>query len=156
MQRRAAMERNHDPAAALRVNPMTTLRPQPNECRFQQQRFGTAAVRRGSLGMNFDRGRQNLAAPRCRALFIGQSLQEQLNCLADIGHSLHDRLSLRLATLQFRAPCITPVLILFDYITLKTAIDSQHCRQVRDLTGFSTAAQFTQWVINAIAANTCD
>jgi hypothetical protein len=40
-------------------------------------------------------------------------------------------------------------------INLKTAVDSQRCRQDRDLYGFSTAAQFTQWVTTAIAANTC-
>jgi GT2 family glycosyltransferase len=37
----------------------------------------------------------------------------------------------------------------------KTAVDPQHGRQVRDLSGVSTAAQFTQWVTTAFAANTC-
>lgn len=36
VQRYTAMERNHDPATALRVDPMTTLGPQPNETSFQQ------------------------------------------------------------------------------------------------------------------------
>src|ERR1017187_2698459 len=43
----------------------------------------------------------------------------------------------------------------FEFI-LKTAVDSRQSRQVRDLSGFPTAAQFTQWVTNAIAATTCD
>jgi hypothetical protein len=38
---------------------------------------------------------------------------------------------------------------------LKTAVDSQLCRQVAGLYRFSTAAQFTQWVTTAISANTC-
>src|ERR1022692_3666230 len=59
--------------------------------------------------LNIDRGGQNLVAQRLRSLLIGRSLQEELNCFADIGQSLLDRLSLRLATLQFRPPCITPV-----------------------------------------------
>jgi len=36
VQRRAAMEWNHDPAATFRINPMTALRPQPNKCGFQE------------------------------------------------------------------------------------------------------------------------
>src|SRR5712692_6533435 len=67
--------------------------------------------------MNFDRGGQNLPAQRCRALFISQGLQEELNCLADIDKSLLDGLALRLASLQFWAPCVVAVLILFDYDT---------------------------------------
>lgn len=43
--------------------------------------------------------------------------QKQLNGFANIGQSLLDRLSLRLAALQFRTPRVTPVLILFDYDT---------------------------------------
>ena len=39
-------------------------------------------------------------------------------------------------------------------LNLETAIDSQHCPQVRDLSRFPTAAQFTKWVTNAIAPNT--
>ena len=37
----------------------------------------------------------------------------------------------------------------------KTAVDSQRCRQLSNLFGFSTAAHLTQWVTNAAAANTC-
>ena len=37
----------------------------------------------------------------------------------------------------------------------KTAVDSRRCRQVRDLSGFSTAAQFTKWVTTAIPSNPC-
>jgi hypothetical protein len=40
-------------------------------------------------------------------------------------------------------------------LNLETAVDSQRRRQVRDQSGFSTAAHFTQWVTNATAANTC-
>src|ERR1022692_4340405 len=43
-----------------------------------------------------------------------------------------------------------------ENMNLKTAVDSRQSRQVRDLSGFPTAAQFTQWVTNAIAATTCD
>jgi hypothetical protein len=39
--------------------------------------------------------------------------------------------------------------------TRKTAVEPQHRRQVRDRSGVSTAAQFTQWVTTAFAANTC-
>jgi hypothetical protein len=45
--------------------------------------------------------------------------------------------------------------ILRNYINRKTAVDPRHGRQVRDLSGVSTAAQFTQWVTTAFAANTC-
>ena len=75
----------------------------------------SAAVRRGSLGMNFDRGGQNLLAQRGRALFISQSLQEEFDCLADIDKCLLDRLALRLAPLQFWAPRVAALLVLFDY-----------------------------------------
>ena len=67
--------------------------------------------------MDFDGGGKNLLAERRRALVIGQGLQEQLNCLTDIGKSLLDGLSLRLASLQFRAPGVTSVLVPFDYDT---------------------------------------
>lgn len=77
----------------------------------------SAAVRRGALGMDFDRGGKNLLAQRRRALFIGQSLQEEFDGLADIGKSLFDRLPLRLAPLQFRAPRVTSVFVLFIYDT---------------------------------------
>lgn len=85
VKRRVAMERNHHPAFALRVDPMTALGPQPNEASFQQH--PSAAVKRGSLAMNFDRGGQNLLAQRRRALFIGQGLQEEFNCLATPGNA---------------------------------------------------------------------
>ncbi len=39
VERRAAMERNHDPSPTLCVDPMTTLGPQPNETRPQQRCF---------------------------------------------------------------------------------------------------------------------
>jgi len=45
----------------------------------------SAAVRRGSLGMNFDGGGENLLAERGRALFIGERFQEQLDGLANVG-----------------------------------------------------------------------
>jgi len=38
---------------------------------------------------------------------------------------------------------------------LRKAIDAERSRQVRDLSGVPTAAHFTQWVTNAIAANIC-
>jgi hypothetical protein len=40
-----------------------------------------------------------------------------------------------------------------NWIIRKTAVDPQRDRQVRDLPGVLTAAQFTQWVTTAIAAN---
>jgi hypothetical protein len=39
-------------------------------------------------------------------------------------------------------------------INLKTAVDRRRCRQVRDLYGFPTAAQFTRWVTTAVSAST--
>src|SRR5215469_16828659 len=65
--------------------------------------------------MNFDGGGQNLLAQRGRALFISQGLQEEFDCLADIDECLLDRLALRLASLQFGAPRIAALLVLFDY-----------------------------------------
>ena len=67
--------------------------------------------------MNFDGGGENLTAERRRALVVGQGLQEELDCLTDVGKSLLDGLSLRLASLQFRAPGVTSVLVPFDYDT---------------------------------------
>ena len=40
VKRRVAMQRNHHPASALCLDPMTALGPQPNEAGFQQHRFG--------------------------------------------------------------------------------------------------------------------
>jgi hypothetical protein len=54
MLRSIAVERNHDPASTLRVNPVTALRPQPKEPDFNSRAPASAAVKRGSLGMNFD------------------------------------------------------------------------------------------------------
>jgi hypothetical protein len=72
MKGRAAVEREDYPAATLCVDPMTTLRSQPNEGSLQKQRFGIGrTVRRGSLGMNFDRSSQNLLTERSRTLFSG-------------------------------------------------------------------------------------
>jgi hypothetical protein len=65
--------------------------------------------------MNFDRGGQNLLAQRGRALFISQGLQEEFDCLADIDKCLFDRLALRLAPLQFWAPRVAALLVLFNY-----------------------------------------
>ena len=67
--------------------------------------------------MDFDRGSEDLPAQRRRALLIGQGLQEKFDCPTDIGKSLLDRPSLRLAALQFRAPSVTSVLVLLDYDT---------------------------------------
>lgn len=67
--------------------------------------------------MNFDCGGENLLAQRSRTLFIGQSLQEEVNRFPDIGEGLLDRLSLRLAALQFWAPCVTSMLVPLDYDT---------------------------------------
>jgi len=115
VQRRAAMERHHYTAAALRVR-LPLDRNQTN-ADFSSNVSASAAVRRGSLGMNFDRCGQDLLTQRRRALLLGQSLQEKLNCFADVGQSLFDRLALRLAALQLRAPCVIPVLILLDHDT---------------------------------------
>jgi len=75
----------------------------------------SAAVRRGSLGMNFDRVVRNLLAQRGRALFISQSLQEEFDCLADIDKCSLDCPALRLAPPQFRAPRVAACSFLFDY-----------------------------------------
>jgi hypothetical protein len=115
VKRRVAMEWDHYPASTLCLDPMTALGPQPNEAGFQQLCFGIRRSQRGSLGMNFDRGGQNLPAQRRRALFVRQGLEKEFDGLADIGKCLFDRLALRLASLQFRAPRITALLVLFDY-----------------------------------------
>src|ERR1035441_3251422 len=64
---------------------------------FKSIASASAAVKRGSLGMNFDRGGKNFSAQRRGALFVGQGLQVEFDCLTDIGQSLLDRVSLRLA-----------------------------------------------------------
>ena len=65
--------------------------------------------------MNFDRGGQNLPTQRSRAFFLGQGLEEELNGFANIRESLLDRISVRLAALQFRAPGVASVLVLLNY-----------------------------------------
>ena len=77
----------------------------------------SSAVGHGSSGVYFDGGDKDLAAERRRALVIGQGLQEKIDCLTDIGKSLLDGPSLRLASLQVRAPSVTSVLVVFDYDT---------------------------------------
>ena len=71
MQRRVAMEWYHDPSGALRVDPMTALRPQPTNPDFSSSASASAAVKRGSLGMNFDCGGQDLVAQRLGSLLVG-------------------------------------------------------------------------------------
>src|SRR5580700_9292864 len=68
---------------------------------FNSIASASAAVRRGSLGMNFDRGGQNLLAQCGRALFISQGLQKELNCLADI-----DKVSPRRSCLEIGTPSV--------------------------------------------------
>ena len=63
--------------------------------------------------MDFDGGGENLLAERGGALVFRKGFQEEFDCLADIGKSLLDRVALRLAPLQFRAPSVTSVLVLF-------------------------------------------
>jgi len=48
----------------------------------------SAAVKRGTLGMNFDEGSKDLLAQRCRALFVGQGFQEEFDRLTDIRKGL--------------------------------------------------------------------
>jgi hypothetical protein len=115
VQRRAPMERDHDPSATLRVDSMTTLRSQPNKPAFNNVASASAAVSRGTLGMHFDCGSKNLPAEQRRALVLGQSLQKQLDRLTDIGERFLDRLSLRLASPQLGAPSVTSFVVLFDY-----------------------------------------
>lgn len=86
------MERNHDPSTALFVDPMTA------KPAFSSIASASAAVRRGILGMNFDGGVKNLLAERRRPLIISQSLEEEFDCLTDVGESLFDGLTLRLAS----------------------------------------------------------
>src|ERR1035438_8880444 len=95
----------------------------------------SAAVRRGVLGMNFDNGGEDFPAQRSGALFIGQGLQEELDRLTDIGKSLLDGLSLRLESLQFRAPGVTSVLVLFDYDTHLARHQPSFYRQRRQQIG---------------------
>ncbi len=49
--------------------------------------------------MNFDGGGENFPAQRRGALVIGEGLQKEFDCLTDIGKTLLDGLSLRLASL---------------------------------------------------------
>ena len=91
------------------------------------------------LGMNFNCGGKNLLAERSRALVIGQGLEEKFDCLTDIGKSLLDRLSLRLASFQLRTPSVTSLLVLFDYDTNLACHQSSFYRQ-RDRAMFQAKA----------------
>lgn len=70
VQCRAAMKRNHDPSIALGVDPMATLDRSHANPSFNSVASASAAVSRGTLGMNFDGGGKNLLAQRRRP-FIG-------------------------------------------------------------------------------------
>jgi hypothetical protein len=85
---RVAIEGNDHPAPALLIDPMTAFGPQPTKPVFHSMASSSAAIRRGSFGMNFDCGGQNLLAQRRRALFISPGLQEEFNSLADIDQRL--------------------------------------------------------------------
>jgi hypothetical protein len=45
---------------------------------------------------------------------------------------------------------LEPLLFVPPFLIRKTAVDPQHGRQVRDLSGVSTAAQFTHWVTTGL------
>jgi hypothetical protein len=125
---------------------MTALGPQPKEAGFQQHRLGIAAVRRGSLGMNFDCGGQNLLAQCRRALFISQGLQKEFDCLADIDKRLLNRLALRLAPLQFGAPRVVACSSC-SITTLTLPVIDHHSTaggSHRDVPGPSRAARWTR------------
>ena len=65
--------------------------------------------------MNFDScGEHDLLGGR-QALFIGERFQEEFGCLPDIGKGLLDGRALRLAALQFRAPRVATMLVLFNH-----------------------------------------
>ena len=59
--------------------------------------------------MNLDGRSEDLLAKRCRSLVVGQSLQEAFDCLADLSKCLFDSLTLRLASLQLRAPSVATI-----------------------------------------------
>ena len=67
--------------------------------------------------MNFDGRRQNRLAEGYRALIIGQSFEVKFGGFADIGQGLLNGSALGLAALQFRAPGVAPLLVLFDHDT---------------------------------------
>ena len=75
----------------------------------------SAAVKRGALGMNFNCCSEYDLVGGSDTFFIGQRFQEELNSLPDIDQRLFDRCTLRLAALQFRAPCVATMLVLFDH-----------------------------------------
>src|SRR5579884_1263323 len=73
----------------------------------------SAAVQRGSLGIDFNGRRQNLLTQEHVALVRRQRLQVEFNGLADVGQGLFKAGALRLAALQFRAPGVIAVLVFF-------------------------------------------
>lgn len=65
--------------------------------------------------MNFDCGRKHDLMGRGQAFFVGERFQVEFGGLADVGKGLFDCRALGLTTLQFRAPCVAAVLVLFNY-----------------------------------------
>lgn len=67
--------------------------------------------------MNLDRRGENDLMNRSQALVISERFQKEFGGLADIGKSFFNRGTLRLASLEFRAPCVASVLVLLDHHT---------------------------------------
>ncbi len=61
----------------------------------------------------------------------------------------------KVTTVSTTGPLTPQPLTVAVFINLKTAVADQRGRQLRDLSGFLTAAHFTRWVTTAIAATTC-
>ena len=102
------------PSRAGRARPLRI--PTRPFCRGEARlALGPCSEALAYLGVNFDGRGKNLPAERHRALVIGQGLQEEIDCLTDVGESLLDRLPLRLASLQLRTPGVASVLVPLDY-----------------------------------------
>ena len=64
--------------------------------------------------MNFDGCGEDDLVGGSQAFFIGQCFQKKFGCLSDTNKRFLNGRSLRLAALQFRAPRIATMLVLFN------------------------------------------
>ena len=115
MQDRVAMKRNCHPEIVFSVYTVATfgskmLKPCAEECVL-----ASPAIQRGSLCIHFDGGSQDLTAEKQVAVADLQRLEIKLNRLLDIGNRFLQRVSLRLAASQFRAPSVESILVFLDH-----------------------------------------
>jgi hypothetical protein len=77
-------------------------------------RSASRAVHRGSLGIYLDSSGQNFTPEENIPLVVRKGFEVKLDGFLYVGHGILECVTLRLATLEFRAPGVKPVLILLD------------------------------------------